>query len=106
MPGGIPKTAQVTATMGNSSVHLGTLTGSALYTSVSDALTSLCPDVTQTTSSTQCQETDSFKIKDIEYKKSDGSLERGGELEVLVEASYYNDTKRLGKFASAFNPSF
>ena len=60
--------AEVTVQAGSSPVHIGTLTGTALYTSVSSALEKLRPSVTQTKSPTAC-ETGSVVVHDIEYVK-------------------------------------
>ncbi|KIW88013.1 uncharacterized protein Z519_11123 [Cladophialophora bantiana CBS 173.52] len=85
-----PTNAQVTVQAGSSAVHVGTLTGTALYTSISSALEKLCPTVTQTKSFTVC-ETSSVAIQDIEYVSAD-SLDTGGELVIKVAASSYNTT--------------
>ncbi|KIW89865.1 uncharacterized protein Z519_09294 [Cladophialophora bantiana CBS 173.52] len=85
-----PTSAQVTVQAGSSAVHVGTLTGTALYTSVSSALESLCPTVTQTQSFTVC-ETGSITIPNIEYVSAD-SLDTGGELVIKVASSSYNST--------------
>jgi hypothetical protein len=101
IPSCIPRTIQVQATMGSSSVHLGTLTGSALYTSISNALTSLCPTVSQTPSSSSCQQTEPVQISGIEYKNDDDTIARDGLLEVLIDSSEYNETRILGKISRA-----
>ncbi|PQE05074.1 hypothetical protein CJF31_00002231 [Rutstroemia sp. NJR-2017a BVV2] len=89
IPGCYPESATATVQVGSSPVHVGTLTGTALYTSISSALNRLCPSVTQTTSFTACS-TDSVIIKDIDYI-DDEALAKG-ELIVRVEASQYNAT--------------
>lgn len=68
---------------------MGTLTGEALYTSVSSALEQICPPVTQTTSATKCSGT--AIIKDITYIE-EGSRANDGELEVFAAFSSYNVT--------------
>lgn len=78
-----------TVQVGSSPVHVGTLTGTALYTSISSALNKLCPSVTQTSRFTKCS-TDSIPIKDIDY--INGETLAQGELIVRVEASQYNAT--------------
>ena len=83
-------TAQATVQVGSSPVHVGTLTSTELYTSISNALESLCPSVTQTTEMTSC-ETDTVAIGNIPYIESD-DLNKGGELVVKVESSAYNLT--------------
>lgn len=90
VPKCIPISAEVTVQAGSSPVHIGTLTGTALYTSVSSALEKLCPAVTQTKSSTVC-ETGSVTVPNIEYV-SDESLDSDGELVIKVAASLYNST--------------
>lgn len=85
-----PTSAQVTVQAGSSPVHVGTLTGTALYTSVSSALEKLCPTVSQTTSDTACS-TGTVAIPEIEYVSA-GSLNTDGELVIKVAASAYNTT--------------
>ncbi|KAL9071734.1 MAG: hypothetical protein Q9161_003998 [Pseudevernia consocians] len=85
-----PQAAAATVQAGTSPVHVGTLTGSALYTSVSSALESLCPPVTGT-SVQSCSETDQVTIGGIEYVEED-ELQRDGEFIVKVATSSYNQT--------------
>ncbi|MCJ1280011.1 hypothetical protein MMC21_007836 [Puttea exsequens] len=85
-----PEAAAATVQVGSSPVHVGTLTGTALYTAVSSALDDLCPPVSQTTSMTTCS-TDSAIIPGIDYE-SLGFLDHGGELVVKVQSSAYNQT--------------
>lgn len=85
-----PTSAEVTVQAGSSPVHVGTLTGTALYTSVSSALEKLCPSVTQTKSSTAC-ETGGVTVSNVEYVSA-GSLDSNGELVIKVAASSYNST--------------
>jgi hypothetical protein len=87
----LPQTAQVTVQAGSSPVHVGTLTGTALYTSVSSALEKLCPPVSQTGSATACK-TDSVNIKGIDYVSPISNSMVEGELVVNVKASKYNVT--------------
>ena len=86
------QTGKATANIlvGSSAVTVGTLTGTALYTSVSSALEKLCPTVTQTKSLTSCVAT-SVAIPKIQYIK-DGSLFSDGELNVQVQVGNYNST--------------
>ncbi|KAJ5168164.1 uncharacterized protein N7482_003758 [Penicillium canariense] len=85
----VVQTGAVTVQAGSSSVHVGTMTGSALYTGISKALESLCPSVTQTTSMTGC-ETGTAKIKNVPYVNAGFLAE--GTIDVKVEASQYNVT--------------
>ncbi|KAI9758154.1 MAG: hypothetical protein M4579_003187 [Chaenotheca gracillima] len=85
--GCIVKTGAVTVQAGSSPVHVGTLTGTQLYTSISNALETLCPSPTQTTGMTACS-TDSVDIEDVPYVNA-GFLSQG-KLVVTVEASQYN----------------
>ncbi|OCK77549.1 hypothetical protein K432DRAFT_264910, partial [Lepidopterella palustris CBS 459.81] len=85
-----PTTAQAVVQAGSSPVHVGTLSGGELYTSISSALEKLCPPVTQTTTSTLCTTT-GVAIKGIPYIEMD-SLATDGELVVKVDASSYNVT--------------
>jgi hypothetical protein len=65
------------------------MTGTSLYTAVSQALETLCPAVTQMTTLTYCS-TDSQVIDNIPY--IDGNAIAQGELVVTVESSGYNAT--------------
>jgi hypothetical protein len=91
IPNCSPQIAVATVTVGSAPVHVGTLTGVALYTSVSNALDSLCPPVTQTTTSTQCSETGQAEIGGIPYVDPEESLDSGS-LIVKVPTSGYNLT--------------
>ncbi|KAI9759840.1 MAG: hypothetical protein M4579_002047 [Chaenotheca gracillima] len=90
IPNCLPQAAAATVQAGSSPVHVGTLTGEALYTSVSSALEKICPPVTQTTSKTACS-TDTVAIPDIDYVEG-GFLATDGELVVQVDSSAYNVT--------------
>lgn len=90
IPNCTPQAAAATVQAGTSPVHVGTLTGSALYTSVSSALESLCPPVTGTTVQS-CVETDQVTIRGIDYVEED-QLQRDGEFIVKVASSSYNYT--------------
>jgi hypothetical protein len=68
-----------------------TLTGSALYTSVSKALETLCPTVSQTMYMTNCS-TGTVTIGNIDFIDSSDELDSGGELQITVESSGYNVT--------------
>ncbi|KAJ5591554.1 uncharacterized protein N7459_001923 [Penicillium hispanicum] len=85
----VVQTGAVTVQVGSSSVNVGTMTGSALYTGVSKALEALCPTVTQTESWTAC-ETGPAKVHDVPYIYADYLSE--GSLDVSVETSQYNVT--------------
>lgn len=85
----VVQTGAVTVQASSSSVYVGTVTGSALYTGVSLALEKLCPSVTQTTSITGC-ETDAAKISDVPYVNA-GFLAYST-IDVKVGASQYNHT--------------
>ncbi|KAF3014011.1 hypothetical protein E8E14_009851 [Neopestalotiopsis sp. 37M] len=85
----IKQTGQVTIEAGTSSVHVGTLTGDALYTSVSSALDKICP--TPTDSGFASCKTDTVSIGKIPYVSAE-YLAHDGELQVSVESSTYNVT--------------
>ena len=89
-----PQTPRASVTAGSSSVHVGTLTSTSLYTSMSSALEKLCPSVTQTQSPTVC-ETGSVSIGGIPIVDQ-GGITKGdldyGDLVVTVELSSYNVT--------------
>jgi hypothetical protein len=91
IPNCSPQIAVATVTVGSAPVHVGTLTGVALYTAVSNALESLCPPVTQTTTSTQCSETGQAEIGGVPYVDPGESLDSGS-LIVKVPTSGYNLT--------------
>ena len=90
IPGCIVQTGAVTVQAGSSPVHVGTLTSTELYTSVSNALETLCPPATQTTSMTACS-TDSVTVKGINYV-DDLFISTDGELVISVKSSQYNLT--------------
>jgi hypothetical protein len=84
-------TGAATVVAGTSPVHVGTVTGSALYTGVSKALETLCPSVTKAGEMTSCDEESTAKIKDVPYVDS-GFLSTGGEIDVKVASGSYNLT--------------
>ena len=90
IPNCTPQGAVATVSIGSSPVNVGTLTGTALYTSVSSALKSICPSVTQTTALTQCS--GSATVPNIAYASGD-DLATDGELLVTVDISGYNTTQ-------------
>lgn len=90
LTGCLPKKAQATVQAGSSPVHVGTLTGAALSTSVSKALAKLCPTPSKAGAATACS-THTFSIGGIDYL-DDGFLEHDGKFDVKVEASSYNET--------------
>ncbi|KAI8944516.1 hypothetical protein F4801DRAFT_594890 [Xylaria longipes] len=87
LEGCIIPTGAVTLEAGSSSVHVGTVTGTALYTSISSALDKICPTPTGVTG---CS-TDSVTIGGIPYVDAD-VLNNHGELVVRVGSSSYNDS--------------
>ncbi|KAF4633340.1 hypothetical protein G7Y89_g4780 [Cudoniella acicularis] len=91
IPGCVIQTSAVTVFAGTSPVLVGTLTGSALYTSVSKALETLCPTVSQTMYMTNYS-TDTVTIGNIDFIDSSDELDSGGELQITVESSEYNVT--------------
>ena len=90
IPNCTPQADAAIVEVGTSPVHVGTLTGSALYTSVSSALESLCPPVTGTTAQS-CVETDQVTLGGIDYVLED-ELQRDGKFIVKVATSSYNYT--------------
>ncbi|KAI8630557.1 hypothetical protein F5Y19DRAFT_49580 [Xylariaceae sp. FL1651] len=88
LPGCTSETARVTLEAGSSYVHVGTLTSDALYTSVSNALESICPTPAGGTNITNCS-TAKATIGSISFIDSSEILETYGELIVSVESSSY-----------------
>ncbi|KAI9685478.1 MAG: hypothetical protein M1820_010790 [Bogoriella megaspora] len=76
-----------------SSAHVGTLTGEPLYTSISNAITSLCPSPTIEGSTSACS-TGEVIIPSIVYvDKGDGVWATDGELVVTTgDSRYYNSS--------------
>lgn len=87
----VPQVPSVYVQAGSSPVHVGTLTSTALSSSISSALESLCPTVSQTTEMTKCSQ-EAIKIPKIPYKNPGDNLLDHGELNVRVQASQYNAT--------------
>ena len=85
-----PIKGAATVEAGSSAVNVGTLTSDALYTSISEALESICPPATQTTGFTHCS-TDVATIQGIDYV-ADDLLLTDGEFVVQVKSSQYNLT--------------
>ncbi|KAL8792757.1 MAG: hypothetical protein Q9195_004644 [Heterodermia aff. obscurata] len=85
-----PVKGAATVEAGSSAVNVGTLTSDALYTSVSEALESICPPATQTTDFTHCS-TDAATIKGITYIAEEALL-KDGEFVIQVKSSQYNLT--------------
>ncbi|KAI0839756.1 hypothetical protein F5Y06DRAFT_286224 [Hypoxylon sp. FL0890] len=83
------KTGAVTIEAGTSSVHVGTVTGTQLYSSISSALEKICPTPSDK-GETSCSG-DSVTIDGIPYVDS-GALNQKGELVVSVESSKYNES--------------
>ncbi|KAK8071347.1 hypothetical protein PG997_011550 [Apiospora hydei] len=94
IPGCVVPTGAVTIEAGPSSVHVGTVTGTQLYTSISNALEGLCPTPTNN-ARTECKAEGAVAVKKVPYK-SGGFLARDGELQIKVGASQYNDTQIRG----------
>ncbi|KAI1765266.1 hypothetical protein GGR53DRAFT_490503 [Hypoxylon sp. FL1150] len=86
-----PSKGTVTLEAGSSSVHVGTLTGDALYTSVSNALDKICPTPSASGGDFTSCSTDGAVIEGIDYISEDALL-TSGELVVSVESSKYNET--------------
>ncbi|KAI0157523.1 hypothetical protein GGR57DRAFT_501132 [Xylariaceae sp. FL1272] len=91
LPGCTSETARVTLQAGSSYVHVGTLTSNALYTSVSNALESICPTPTggNVTSCSRATPT----IGGLAWIDSSDQLETDGELVVRVESSSYENAQ-------------
>ncbi|KAI1084832.1 hypothetical protein F5B20DRAFT_222812 [Whalleya microplaca] len=85
----VVQTGAVTLEAGSSSVHVGTVTGTALYTGVSNALEKICP--TPTSNSFAACKTDSASIGKVPYVEA-GFLAKDGEIVVSVESSKYNSS--------------
>ncbi|TVY39833.1 hypothetical protein LSUB1_G002573 [Lachnellula subtilissima] len=85
-----------TMEMGSSKVNVGTtMTGEVLYTSISNALTSLCPTPTSSGAWTSCQ-TGTVKVGQAAYLES-GQPEEG-EVTLHVTDAQYNSTDYLNLF--------
>lgn len=104
VPGCVPQQAKATVQAGSSPVHVGTLTGTALYTSISSALESICPSVIQTTSAETC-ETGTITIKYIDYVDPVHGTLAQGELDVQVQSSSYNVTSLRDAMIQAAAPT-
>lgn len=86
-----PSAGVAKMTAASSHVHVGTLTGSNLYTAVSNALETACPSITQATAMSACT-TDAVVVGDkIEYVQGN-RLEKDGELSIKVAWSQYNES--------------
>ena len=105
LPGCSPQTPTATIQIGSSPVPVGTLTSSALSATISSAIASLCPSVTQTSSLTTCDETSKIIVPNIAYKDGD-TLATNGELTIQIDSSGYNDTGLLGPMAEMAALSF
>lgn len=79
-----------TVQVGKKQQNVGTLNGTALYTSISSALNKICPTATGNWAS--CSTT-TVAIKPIVYIAEDTTRGEDGELVVSVQSSSYNDTK-------------
>ncbi|KAI4158030.1 MAG: hypothetical protein L6R39_000557 [Caloplaca ligustica] len=87
----VPHAPSAYVEAGSSPVHVGTLTSTALSSSISSALEKLCPTVTQTTEMTRCSD-EAVKVDKIPYKNPADDLLDHGDLEIRVQASQYNAT--------------
>lgn len=83
------KTGAVTIEAGTSSVHVGTVTGTQLYSGISSALEKICP-TPSAKGDTSCSG-DTVSIGGVPYVDL-GFLNKGGELVVSVESSKYNES--------------
>ena len=89
MPNCFPQTPSATIQIGSSPVQVGTLTSADLFTSISSAISSLCPST-----ATACDQETKIKIPKIAYVEDD-SLAEDGELLVQIDSSGYNDSSTL-----------
>ena len=82
--------------MGSSKVNVGTtMTGEVLFTSISNALTSLCPTPTSAGAWTSCQ-TGTINVGQAAYLNDNSPDE--GELTIHVTDTQYNSTDYLDLF--------
>lgn len=87
---------QATVEMGNSKVNVGTsMTGEVLFTSISNALTSLCPTPTSAGAWTSCA-TGTINVGKADYLES-GKPEQG-DLTIHVTDAQYNSSDYLNLF--------
>ena len=100
VPNCYPETPSATIQIGTSPVQVGTLTSAALFTSISAAVSQLCPST-----ATACDEMTKIKIPDIAYIEDD-NLISDGELLVQVASSGYNDSSRLQSLIGMAAQSF
>lgn len=108
MPNCTPVVPSVTVQVGTSPVPVGTLTSSALFTSISSALSVLCvPSTTQNPppSTTECDETTKITISNIAFFQNN-RFDNRGELVVQVDSSAYNDSSILGALIGVAAQSF
>jgi hypothetical protein len=88
---------------GQNSVSVGQLTGAPLYTSLSNAMSSLCPTPVPS-AYTSCN-TGKAYIKDVEWVSGDQGLVKG-ELGVEIESSSYDDPVTLNGMIKAAANTF
>ena len=103
-----PAVPSVTVQVGTSPVPVGTLTSSALFTSISSALSVLCvPSTTLNPppSITACDETTKITISNIAFVENNRFDDRG-ELIIQVDSSGYNDSSILGTLIGVAAQSF
>ena len=83
-----PSSPSVSVKVGQNKVLVGTLTSSALYTSISNALETLCP--TPTSGQALVVASGTATVHGITYVDDNG-LERNGELIVSIDSGNYSD---------------
>ncbi len=99
-----PSKASVSVKVGQNQVLVGSLTGSALYTTISNALETLCPSPTLGQPLVVPSGTD--KIKGIVWVISKKELEKDGELIISIDSGNYSDPKIRSAMIQAAAKSF
>ena len=90
LPNCYPQTPSATIQIGSSPIPVSTLTSTALFTSISSAITTLCP-----TTATTCDQDTKITIPNIVYIGFD-DLETDGELTVqMSDSGSYDDSSIL-----------
>ena len=108
IPSCLPATPTSRIQIGTSPVKVGTLTSSALYTSLSSAISKLCvPSTTAKPppSTTVCDEKAKVTIGSIDYI-GEGVLHHDGELVVQIDAGSWNDSGLLENIIQSAAQSF
>lgn len=102
-----PSKPSVSVTIGMNKVLVGTLTGTELYTSISNALETLCP--TPTSGSTVTVPAGTHTINGIVYQTGESDPDHDGELLVSIDTGVYSDAKirsaMIQSSAQAFSKS-